>query len=128
MKKSLLLLVAILVSVVSAAQAVSYPPVSQEPAPVREEDVMKAGDKLLLFHSGTPDVTESIRTGDLLTVFHDNPGDLAAEVTPTGKVKILSTVGDYYFEAEVVEGSVGPGNIAVKGNAGCLVTGRGKRK
>lgn len=128
MTRSLLVLAAFFVLLVSSAQAVSYPPASPEPTTVKEEEMMKVGDKLYLFHSGTADVKEAIRINDVLTVFRESPKELAAEVASTGKVKIIATVGDYYFEAEVVEGSVGFGNLAVKSNTACLITGRAKRR
>jgi hypothetical protein len=49
----------------------------------------------------------------------------ACEVTTTGKIKILSYVGEMYLKAEVIEGEIKPADIAKKDNVSCLVISAG---
>jgi len=128
MRKSLLLLMAVPLLLASPLHAVSYPPSVQEPTYLKETDVLTAGDKVHMFHSGTQDVRNTIKIGDVLTVFHEYPPDLWTVTKQTGKVKVIGTIGDYYFEGEVVEGFVQPGSLALKGSVACIITTRLKAK
>jgi hypothetical protein len=126
MKKLLLLALALLYS--SPLHAVSYPPSVQEPTVLKETDLMQVGDTVHLFQSGTKDVAAAIRVGDLLSVYRDYPPDLSSASKQTGKVKVLNTIGDYYFEGKVVEGYVQSGSLAIKGNVACIIMTRLKPK
>lgn len=126
MKKLSLILLTVLLA--SPLHAVSYPPTVQEPVYLKEKDVMTSGVKVHMFHSGTPDVMNAIKINDILTVYHEYPPDLWTVSKQTGKVKVLSTLGPYYFEGEVVEGFVQPGSLALKGNVACIITTRLKEK
>lgn len=91
--------------------------------------VMKAGDKIHLFHSGTGDVRKEICLNDVIPVYRESttgftPQKVYQQVKTTkevGKVKVLSYVGDHYFEAQVVEGTARVGDVAAKKGAYCLV-------
>lgn len=85
----------------------------------KNEIVMKMGSKVHLFHSGKVSVQKDIAIGDVLPVFH-------VTVKPNqekevGQVKVLSFIGDHYFEAEIVKGKVKVGDIAKKEQTGLLV-------
>jgi len=108
--------------------AVSYPPSVEEPTYLKDQEVMRVGAKVHLFHSGTADVRSAIKVGDLLTVNREYPPDISGLSTASGKVKVIGTLGDYYFEGEVVEGFVEPGYLALKGTTACLITTRFKPK
>lgn len=127
MKKGLLLL-SLAIFLASPLYAVSYPPSVQEPTYLKEEEVMTVGAKVYLFHSGTQDVHATINIGDVLTVYHEYPPDLWTATKQTGKVKVISTIGNYYFEGYVIEGGVQPGSLALKGTTACIITTRLKQK
>lgn len=91
--------------------------------------VMKEGNKVHLFHSGTEHVTKEICLNDVISVYRETavgykPTKEIAQpksLKEVGKVKVLSYVGDHYFEAEVVDGSIRTGDVAKKEGAYCLV-------
>lgn len=106
----------------SSLHAVTYPFPENGPAYLKNEAAMKVGTKLYLFHSGTEDVKKTINVNDILIVYREYPPDFSLEARETGKVKILSSLGEYYFEAEVIEGEVQPGDLARKGTVACFIT------
>jgi hypothetical protein len=128
MKKGLLLLLVIPLFLTSPVHAVSYPPSGQEPSYLKEEEVLTAGAIVHMFHSGTPDVRTAIKINDVLTVYRDYPPDLGVVTKQTGKVKVINTLGDYYFAGEVIEGFVQPGSLALKGTVACIITTHLKQK
>jgi hypothetical protein len=95
----------------------------------KSEVVMKTGDKVHLFHSGTEAVKKVFCLNDIIPVYREvatgyKPVKEAEQVKTlkeVGKIKVLSYVGDHYFEAQVVEGSVKVGDVAKKEGAYCLV-------
>jgi hypothetical protein len=102
--------------------AVTYPFSENEPAYLKDEAVINVGTKLYLFQSGSEDVRKAINANDILIVYREFPSGIFPEARETGKVKILSTSGGYYYEAEVIEGSVQPGYLARKGTVACFIT------
>ena len=127
MKKALFVFLA--VSLLAAPlHAVSYPPSVEEPTYLKDQDYMKVGAQVHLFHSGTQDVRATIKVGDVLSAFKEYPPDISGLSKASGKVRIIGTLGDYYFEGEVVEGYVEPGYLALKGTTACLITTRFKLK
>jgi hypothetical protein len=88
----------------------------------RGETVMKVGQTVYMFHSGTDDVRKTIHANDLLTVYRIKP---SCEVNPVGIIKVLSYIGETYIKAEVLEGEIRPDDIAKKGNVSCLVISAG---
>jgi hypothetical protein len=101
--------------------AVSYPPPLYHRQD-RGETVMKVGQIVYLFHSGTDDVKKTIHANNILTVYRINP---SCEVNPVGIIKVLSYIGETYMKAEVLEGEIRPDDIAKKGNVSCLVISAG---
>ena len=126
MKKALLLIFAVPLFWAHLLHAVSYPP--SEPSYLEDEDIMRVGAKLYMFHSGTDDVKRAIRINDVLTVVREYPPDISGVVKETGKVKVISALGDYYLEGQVIDGYAEPGSLAMKGTVGCLITTRLKKK
>lgn len=114
------LIAPLLIPAVVHAVAYSFP--ENEPQYLKDEAVVNVGTKLYLFHSGTEDVKKAINVNDVLIVYREYPPDLSPEARETGKVKVLSTSGEYYYEAEVIEGTVHPGYLARKGTIACFIT------
>jgi len=108
--------------------AVSYPPSAEEPTYLKDQEVMKAGAMVHLFHSGSEDVRNAIKVGDVLMAYREYPPDISGISKASGKLKIIGTLGDYYFEGQVIEGFVEPGFLALKGTVACLITTRFKPK
>ena len=106
----------------AVVHAVTYSFPENEPAYLKDEAVINVGTKLYLFHSGTEDVKKAINVNDVLTVYREYPSDISPGARETGKVKVLSVLGDYYYEAIVIEGAVQPGYLAKKGTVACFIT------
>ena len=106
----------------AVVHAVTYSFPENEPAYLKDETVVNVGTKLYLFQSGSEDVKKTINVDDILIVYREYPPDFFPEARETGKVKILSTSGEYYYVAEVIEGSVQPGYLARKGTVACFIT------
>jgi hypothetical protein len=116
MKKFLFLLLLLVPFAMSSnLHAVAYPFPENELSYQKDEVAMKVGTKLYLFHSGTEDVKSSIHVNDALTVYRVHPADSFAETREVGKVRVLSPLGDYYFNGEVIGGEVKAGDLAIKG-------------
>jgi hypothetical protein len=128
MRTFLILIMAMPLFLAAPLQAVSYPPSAVEPSYLKDDDVMKVGAKLYLFHSGSEDVRKAISIGDVLTAFREYPPEISGITKESGKVQVTGTQGDYYFVGVVTEGFVEPGFIALKGAVGCLITTRVKQK
>ncbi len=102
--------------------AVAYTFEENEPAYVKDNTAMKAGTRLYLFHSGTLDVKRTIHANDILSVFREYPSGFTSATGETGKIRILSCSGKYFYEAEVLEGAIEPGDMAKKGTVAYFVT------
>ena len=100
------------------AIAASYLPASFYHQNEITETVMKPGQIVYLFHSGTEDVKRTIHVNDILIVYRISP---LCEVKKVGTIKVISNIADTYFKGEVAEGEIKPNDIAKKGNASCLV-------
>lgn len=98
-----------------AAQALEKQPL------IQSEVVMKVGNKVNLFHSGTEDVKKEVCLNDVIPVYRELMAGGHTSTKEVGKVKVLSYAGEHYFEAQVVEGEVKPGDVAKKKTAGCLI-------
>jgi len=106
--------------------AVAYTFEENKPAYIKDNTAMKVGTRLYLFHSGTLDVKRTIHVNDILSVFREYPSGFSSVSGETGKIRILSCSGKYFYEAEVVEGAIQPGDMAKKGTVACFVTPFGK--
>jgi hypothetical protein len=102
--------------------AVSYAPAPLYHRQEKVETVMKAGENVYLFHSGTNEIKSTIHADDILTVYRI---DTSCKVKDVGKIRIISYIGETYLKGEVVEGEIKPDDIAKKGNVSCLVVSAG---
>jgi hypothetical protein len=128
MKKfSFLLLLITPLIMTTSIHAITYPFPDNEPAYMKDEAGMKAGTKIYLFHNSTEEMRQTINVNDVLSVYREYPPDFSLETTKVGKIRILSALGEHYFEAEVIEGYVQPGNVAIKGTVACYITAFKKR-
>ena len=105
--------------------AVSYPLSQEESGYAGNEDALRTGSRVQLFHSGTEDVKNAIRVGDVLAVYRELP---PGGQPPSARIRITGVTGGNYFEGEVVEGHLFPGYLALKGTVACFVTGRSKAR
>jgi hypothetical protein len=101
--------------------AVSAPVTVHAADKVKGEVVMKVGNKVNLFHSGTADVKKEICLGDVITVYREIGGAKNLKTLEVGAVKVTGYAGEHYFEAEIVKGEIKPGDIAKKNTAYCLI-------
>jgi hypothetical protein len=101
--------------------AVSAPHAVQAAEKVKGEVVMKVGNKVSLFHSGTADVKKEICLGDVITVYREIGGAKNPKSTEVGAVKVTGYAGEHYFEGEIVKGEIKSGDIAMKKGAYCMV-------
>lgn len=115
MKKFSMLFTAAILSMIVAMPLVAH--AGEKKA--KSEVVMKMGNKLHLFHSGKVDAQKEIAIGDVITVYREvGKTPTAKEV---GQVKVLSFIGEHYFEAEIVKGEIKIGDIAKKDATSLLV-------
>lgn len=84
------------------------------------EVVMKMGNKVHLFHSSNVEAQKEIAVGDLIPVFRLT-GKANRQEKEVGAVKVLSFIGEHYFEAEIVRGEIKVGDIAKKESTSLLV-------
>lgn len=85
----------------------------------KSEVVMKMGGKVHLFHSSNVEAQKEIAINDVLQVYRiSGKNRLEKEI---GAVKVLSFIGDHYFEAEIIKGEIKIGDLAKKGDASLLV-------
>ncbi|UFS70148.1 hypothetical protein LPW11_20020 [Geomonas sp. RF6] len=96
-------------------------PVAANAAERKGEVVMKEGGTVHLFHSGTSDVKKEICLNDVIPVYRETMAGGHTTSRKVGKVKVLSYEGEHYFEAQVLEGEVKPGDIVKKKSASCLI-------
>ncbi len=100
---------------------VAAPLIAHAADKTKGEVVMKTGNKVHLFHSGTADVKKEICLQDVIPVYRETMAGGHTTVKEVGKVKVIGYAGEHYFEAEVVSGKVKVGDIAKKETASCLV-------
>lgn len=85
----------------------------------KSEIVMKIGNKVHLFHSSNVAAQKEIAINDVLPVFRvSGKGHQEKEV---GAVKVLSFIGEHYFEAEIIKGEIKIGDIVKKDASSLLV-------
>jgi hypothetical protein len=101
--------------------AYSAPFTVQADDKVKGEVMMKVGNTVNLFHSGTADVKKEICLNDVIPVYRETMAGGHSRVKEVGKVKVLGYEGEHYFKAEVVSGEIKVGDIAKKETAYCLV-------
>jgi len=85
----------------------------------KSEIVMKIGNKVHLFHSSNVAAQKEIAINDVLPVFRMS-GKTHQE-KEVGAVKVLSFIGEHYFEAEIIKGEIKIGDIVKKDTSSLLV-------
>jgi len=85
----------------------------------KSEVVMKMGGKVHLFHSSNVAAQKEIAISEVLPVYRIS--GKAGQEKEVGAVKVLSFIGEHYFEAEIVKGEIKVGDIAKKDAASLLV-------
>ena len=115
MKKLTVFLTAAILSMVVTAPL----PVHAGEKKAKSEVVMKMGNKLHLFHSGNVEAQKEISVGDVISVYRES--GKTRQSKEVGQVKVLSFIGEHYFEAEIVKGEIKVGDIAKKDATSLLV-------
>jgi len=115
MKKLTLMITLLAISIMVAAPLTVHAAGKK----AKSEVVMKMGSKLHLFHSGKVAAQNEIAVADVLTVYRES--GKTHQQKEVGQVKVLSFVGDHYFEAEIVKGEIKVGDIAKKDETSLLV-------
>lgn len=85
----------------------------------KSEVVMKMGSKVHLFHSSNVAAQKEIAINEVLPVYRVS--GKAGQEKEVGAVKVLSFIGEHYFEAEIVKGEIKVGDTAKKDAAALLV-------
>jgi hypothetical protein len=120
MKKLILLLLLVTpLNMASTLHAVTYPFPNGHSANPGAEAAKMAGTRLYLFHASAGEMKNAINVSDILAVYREYPSQVSLE---TGKVKVLSSLGGNYYEAEVIKGTITPGELAKKGTVACFIT------
>ncbi len=104
--------------------AVSYSVVEKQRDEKISKGIMKVGDSVCLFQSGTPDVKKAIAIGDILVVYREVSKH---ELKKVGRIKVLSFSGEDYLKGEVFEGEIKAGDIAKKGDVASLIISAGDK-
>jgi hypothetical protein len=86
---------------------------------IKNEVVMKMGNRVHLFHSSKVAAQKDIAINDVLPVFRLIGKNQQEE--EVGKVRVLSFKGEHYFEAEIIKGEIKVGDIAKKNASALLV-------
>jgi hypothetical protein len=98
-------MIALLVSGTSSVYA------QKEPKKIKTEVTIKTGDEVTLFYGGTDDIKQVFPVGDVINVYERVRAFGLNENQRIGKVKILEYVGDNYFKAKVIEGTMRAGDV-----------------
>lgn len=115
MKKLTMLLALMTISIMVSAPLT----VNAAGKKAKSEVVMKVGNKVHLFHSGRVEAQKEIALGDIITVYRESGKNLQPK--EVGQVKVLSFIGEHYFEAEITKGEVKVGDVAKKADTSLLV-------
>lgn len=109
-----------LITLFSLSLMLAVPVVSQAAEKkIKNEVVMKMGNKVHLFHSSNVEAQKEIAINDVLPVFRMS-GKTRQE-KEVGAVKVLSFIGEHYFEAEIIKGEIKIGDIVKKDTSTLLV-------
>lgn len=84
-------------------------------------NILNIGDQATFLYNGTEGVKDVICTGETIPVYKETPVFGLVKKTEVGAVKVLSYKGDDRFLAQVVEGRLTNGDVALKQSATCLL-------
>ena len=109
-----------IMSMLSLAAVLTIPALSQAAEKkAKSEVVMKMGNIVHLFHSGSVEAQKEITVNEVLSV--NRVIGKSAQQKEVGAVKVLSFIGEHYFEAEIIKGEIKVGDIAKKDGTSLLV-------
>lgn len=111
-----LLLTAFLLSSCASVQ-----PQDRIRAKVTEATIAKPGDTIHLYYGMSKKAKEEFCLGAIVPVYRMGKGYYVIK-QEVGKIKVTKDLGQHYIEAEVTEGEVMPGDIAMQPNSECLIT------
>lgn len=77
------------------------------------------GNKVHLFHSSNVEAQKDIVVNEVLPVYRVI--GKSAQQKEVGAVKVLSFIGEHYFEAEIIKGEIKVGDIAKKDGTSLFV-------
>ncbi len=115
MKNSIKIITLLALSIMMAIPVVSQAADKK----ANNEVVMKMGGKVHLFHSSNVAAQKEIAINEVLQVYRKI--DKNRQEKEVGAVKVLSFIGEHYFEAQIIKGEIKVGDIAKKGDASLLV-------
>ena len=109
-----------IITLLSLSVMLAVPVVSQAAdKKAKSEIVMKIGNKVHLFHSSNVAAQKEIAINDVLPVFRVS--GKSHQEKEVGAVKVLSFIGEHYFEAEIIKGEIKIGDIVKKDTSSLLV-------
>jgi len=109
-----------IVTLLTLSVMLAVPVVSQAAdKKAKSEIVMKIGNKVHLFHSSNVAAQKEIAINDVLPVFRLS--GKSHQEKDVGAVKVLSFIGEHYFEAEIIKGEIKIGDIVKKDTSSLLV-------
>lgn len=121
MKNAKMMMLLILICLVSAVMSGCTTPAVKSEVAMPAGVTSTIGDKVRLFHSGSANIKEVFCVGDVIPVYKEVFAYGVAKRNEVAKIKVLSYEGSQSIIAEVVEGTVKPGNIAEKDATACMV-------
>lgn len=108
------------ITMLSLAAVLAIPALSQAAdKKVKNEIVMKMGNKVHLFHSSNVEAQKDIAVNEVLPVYRVI--GKSAQQKEVGAVKVLTFIDEHYFEAEIIKGEIKVGDIAKKDGTSFLV-------
>src|ERR1039457_1528272 len=109
-----------IITLLSLSVMLAIPAISQAAdIKIKNEVVMKMGNKVHLFHSSKVEAQKDIAINDVLPVYRIS--GKSHQEKEVGAVKALSFTGEHYFEAEIIKGEIKIGDIAKKDASALLV-------
>lgn len=88
---------------------------------VKPGSVVNIGDQAPFMYDGAEGVKQVICAGEIMPVFKETSVLGLTKRTEVGAVKVLSYTGDNRFTAQVVEGRLSTGDVAMKDSARCML-------
>lgn len=109
--KSLKLYLVCFVTIALMVSSAALTHAQKQPEKIKVKIESKAGDEVTLFYGGSGNIKEEFPVGEVMGVYARNMAFGLNENVRIGKVKILGYGGETFIEAQVVEGTVGPGDV-----------------
>jgi hypothetical protein len=97
------------IAILVSGAALTY--AQKQPEKIKVKIEMKSGDEVTLFYGGGGNIKDEFPVGETMGVYSRNKAFGLNENVKIGKVKILGYGGDTFVKAQVVEGTIGPGDV-----------------